>query len=342
MPKSSFVNFKAVKAALTMEQVLQHYGLLDKFKRSPDSLSGACPIHRGDNQTQFRVSLSKHVWKCFGQCKKGGNALDFIAEIESVSIHAAALKAIEWFHLDRGSMTAKSEDHKPSSSGVAKPASNPSPEPMPEKPVTHAEVASPNPPLKFRLEKLETDHPYILERGLMPETIEEFGIGFCRKGSMADRIAIPIHNTDGAVVAYAGRFPGETPGDAPKYKLPQGFRGSQELFNLHRALKASKDKPWVIVKGFFDCMVLHQRGARKIVGLMGDTMSPTQVELIRRHTERHSRVILMLEEDETGRSIRDEIAARLAKFVFVRIHVFERQGQGPEDLSVEEVEALFA
>ena len=30
MPKSKFVDFRAVKAAVTMEQVLQHYGLLDQ------------------------------------------------------------------------------------------------------------------------------------------------------------------------------------------------------------------------------------------------------------------------------------------------------------------------
>ena len=53
MPKSKFVDFKAVKAAVTMEQVLEHYGLLDKFKRGADSLSGACPIHKGSNPTQF-------------------------------------------------------------------------------------------------------------------------------------------------------------------------------------------------------------------------------------------------------------------------------------------------
>jgi hypothetical protein len=62
MPKSSFVDFKAVKAAITMEQVLQHYGLLDQFKKSGDSLSGPCPIHKGNNPTQFRVSLSKNLW----------------------------------------------------------------------------------------------------------------------------------------------------------------------------------------------------------------------------------------------------------------------------------------
>ena len=93
MPKQMFVDFKAVKAVVTMEQVLEHYALLDQFKRSGDSLSGSCPIHKGSNPTQFRISVSKNIWHCFSECKHGGNVLDFIARMDSVSIHAAALKA---------------------------------------------------------------------------------------------------------------------------------------------------------------------------------------------------------------------------------------------------------
>src|SRR5436190_3884294 len=110
MPKSSFVDFKAVKAAITMEQVLQHYVLLDRFKRSGDSLSGPCPIHKGENPTQFRVSISKNIWNCFSECKRGGNVLDFIALMESVTVHAAALKAIEWFSLDLDALSATSNE----------------------------------------------------------------------------------------------------------------------------------------------------------------------------------------------------------------------------------------
>src|ERR1700722_6258819 len=106
MPKSQFVDFRAVKAAITMEQVLDHYGILDKFKRGTDSLNGPCPIHRGSNPTQFRVSISKNIWHCFSECKHGGNVLDFIAKMEDMSIHAAALKAIEWFNLDPEEMSA--------------------------------------------------------------------------------------------------------------------------------------------------------------------------------------------------------------------------------------------
>src|SRR5882724_7255201 len=116
MSKNQFVDFKTVKAAITMEQVLQHYGLFDRVKRSGDSLSGPCPIHKGSNPTQFRVSLSKNIWNCFSECKHGGNVLDFIARMENVSIHAAALKAIEWFGLEPETMKAEAEeDYQPSS-----------------------------------------------------------------------------------------------------------------------------------------------------------------------------------------------------------------------------------
>ena len=48
---------------------------------------------------------------CFSECKHGGNPLDFIAELENVSIHAAALKAIEWFQLDSDAMSAKRDEN---------------------------------------------------------------------------------------------------------------------------------------------------------------------------------------------------------------------------------------
>src|ERR1039458_7839123 len=228
MPKSSFVDFKAVKAALTMEKVLEHYGLLDRFKRSGDRLSGPCPIHKGSNPTQFRVSISKNIWNCFSECKHGGNVLDFIARMENVSIHAAALKAIEWFNLDPEAVSADSQKEAESPGEAPEAGDTPRPKPA-VKPASVQDNGAPNKSLKFRLDKLERSHPYLAERGLTPETIVDFGIGFCAKGMMADRIAIPINNPEGAVVAYAGRFPGEPAEGTPKYKLPQGFRKSLEL-----------------------------------------------------------------------------------------------------------------
>jgi DNA primase len=186
------------------------------------------------------------------------------------------------------------------------------------------------------LDKLQADHPYLAERGLTPETIAEFGVGFCGKGMMAGRIAIPIHDITGNVVAYAGRAIGDTTEETPKYKLPPGFRKSLELFNIDRAIKEPADMPLVIVEGFFDCMKLHQHGCHKVVALMGSTMSSAQEELIRKHINGRSQVIVMLDEDEAGQVGREDIAVRLAKFCFVKVHQFEKPGTQPDQLPFEE------
>src|ERR1039457_1508931 len=157
MAKSSFVDFKAVKAAITMEQVLEHYGILDKFKRGTDSLNGPCPIHGGSNPTQFRISISKNIWNCFSECKHGGNVLDFIARMDDVSIHAAALKAIEWFNLDPQEMSADSSQDAEKKSETSKTEEAPRPKPV-TRPAPIVENATPNTPLKFRLDKLEREH----------------------------------------------------------------------------------------------------------------------------------------------------------------------------------------
>jgi DNA primase len=339
MPKKPFVDFREIRSRITMENVLQHYGVLDTFKRIGTRLSGPCPIHGGSNPTQFRVDTEKNIWNCFSECKHGGNVLDFIAKKEDVSIHDAAIKACEWFNIPledvktNGHSAPESEEHT-SPTPAAKPKSAPAPK---------SEDNTPNPPLKFKLEKLDRAHPYFAERGISQETVIDFGLGYFTgdKGLMVGHVVIPIHNVKGEVVAYAGRWPGDPPEGTPKYKLPTGFRKGQELFNLDRAIKEPAGKPLVIVEGFFDCMMLHQHGWRKVIALMGSSLSPAQEGLIRKHTDSNSHVIVMLDEDEAGQAARDEIAGRLAKFCFVKIHLFEEPGTQPEHLSFEEVQDLI-
>ena len=189
--------------------------------------------------------------------------------------------------------------------------------------------------------QLTTRDRDIIRNVLTQETIVDFGLGHCSKGMMTGRVVIPIHNPEGKVVAYAGRWPGAANDDAPKYKLPAGFRKSLELFNLDRAIKEPADHPLVIVEGFFDCIKLWQHGVRRVVALMGSTLSPAQEELIRQHTTRQSRVILMLDEDDAGRAGRESIVPRLSAWLFVRTHVFAEPDQQPENLSADEVRQIL-
>ena len=74
---------------------------------------------------------------------------------------------------------------------------------------------------------------------------------------------------------------------------------------------------------------------------MGSTMSQAQEELIRKHTDRHSQIIVLLDEDEAGRAGREDIALRLSRFAFVKVHGFEKEGMQPEQLTADEVATLF-
>ena len=349
MPKEKkpFVNFREIRSRITMEQVLDHYGVLGTFKRTGTRLSGPCPIHGGSNPTQFRVETEKNIWNCFSDCKRGGNALDFIATKEAISIHEAALKACEWFGIpNQDAQTSskkigKAEPKESSERSTGALAQQP--------PETATQVGSdpkaPNPPLKFTLDKLQFDHPYLLEcRGLTPETIAEFGLGYFtgQKGLMVGRIVIPIRNIQGELVAYAGRWPGDPPNtEAPKYKLPPNFRKSLELFNADRAFKEPADAPLAIVEGYFDAIKLYQNGWRKVVALMGSTMSPAQELIIREHTTPQSHIVVMLDEDEAGIFGREDITAHLARFCFVKTHVFEEPGMQPEHLSAGDVQEIL-
>ena len=55
-----WVDFRAVKQAVTMEAVLRHYQVTG-VRRHREQLQGPCPIHRGKRDDSFRASLSKNV-----------------------------------------------------------------------------------------------------------------------------------------------------------------------------------------------------------------------------------------------------------------------------------------
>lgn len=329
---SRFVDFKAVKAAVSMLQVLERYGLAESFKQSGDSLSGPCPLHEGENKTQFRVSISKNCWHCFGRCNDGGNVLEFVARKECVTLREAALLLCDWFQLPTDTKAAKKAEPRADS------APRKEPKPKTRAAASPPDEDGPNKPLGFELQNLDTSHSYLAERGLSAECIAHFGLGYCTKGSMTGRVVIPIHNGDGQLVAYAGRYPGVPPDEGtPKYKLPPGFRKAREVFNLHRALSEPESAPLVVVEGFFDCFALWERGVRRVIALMGSSLSAHQEDLVAKALTPRSRILLMLDEDEAGRKAREEIASRLAMHCYVHIFRFETEGQQPDSLTVEQL-----
>jgi hypothetical protein len=199
-----------------------------------------------------------------------------------------------------------------------------------------------NPPLKFALKSLDLDHAYLTERGLSSETVAAFGVGYCTgKGIMAGRIAIPIHNEQGELVAYAGRWPGQPPEGEGKYKLPTGFHKSLVVYNLHRAQDFAKDAGLIVVEGFFDAMCLWQAGFPNVVALMGSALSEAQEELIVETVGPEGTVTLMFDEDEAGWKGREDALSRLSSQVYVKVIGLGEEGRQPDNLSKAEVTRMM-
>lgn len=104
--EGEWVDFKIIKAAVTMQMVLDRYGVT--LKKSGNELRGKCPIHRGSDNKHFTANTGKNVFKCFfAQCGTHGNVLDFVAVMEHCSVREAAVKLRDWFQLGDSSERTK-------------------------------------------------------------------------------------------------------------------------------------------------------------------------------------------------------------------------------------------
>lgn len=93
---------------MPLTAVLERYGLLGQMKRIGAQLFSSCPIHRGSgkNKKQFVVDPAKNVWKCFGDCNRGGSTIELVSAIERIESRAAAELIARWFAIG-SSITAK-------------------------------------------------------------------------------------------------------------------------------------------------------------------------------------------------------------------------------------------
>lgn len=316
-----WVSFDEIKTQVSMQDVLTYYGLMQGTQEKPSKrgieLRLHCPFHE-DTTPSLSINAETGKFHCFGCHAKGGDIFDFVVSKEGIaasdrtkSRRQAALLIQDWFGVE--------------------PATTPAPQPSAAAdtvapvhditPPLEATEEGVNQPLKFTFKYLDTRHPYLTQdRSLKEATIDFFGLGHhAGKGIMSGRVVIPIHNDQGELVAYAGRWPADTglPEGSQKYALPPGFRKSKVLFNLHRARQHATEGI-IVVEGFFTVFEFWQRGRRNVVALMGSSMSKEQERLIVETVGPKGRVLLALDNDEAGRKGSEDARNRLSSQVFVR------------------------
>lgn len=340
---STWIDFKELRSKLDFEQVLRHYGV--EVKRKGKQHHGFCPLpdHNGKkNSPSFSANLEKGIFQCFG-CGAKGNILDFAVLMEKAdpkdgaALHKVAAVLQKRFCPELG--------NKPKE----KTAKQPEAKPKDETPVVV------NAPLDFELKGLDYEHPYLLNRGFTKETIEHFGLGFCSRGYLKDRLAIPLHDDEGTLIGYAGRVVDDSTitEENPRYRLPGERKRDGKIFEFRKTLflyngfrfKVPVDD-LIVVEGFTSVWWLNQNGLPNAVSVMGADCSERQAELIVSSVKPAGRIWLMPDGNQTGN--RNEAGKRCAQSLLIQVspHRFVRwvklgENKQPTDLSAEQLKTSF-
>ena len=260
---TAWINYKELKQEIAFVDVLEHYHVT--YKTKGEQVKAACPLpeHEGDNsKPSLSIHLGRNIFQCFG-CGAKGNVLDFITLIEGLdpkdgqSFKKAARLAQERFCYKDNRSRAGSPPKRTDE----------------EKPKTLV-----NPPLDFSLKGLDTKHPFFAEHGLEPRTVAHFGLGYCSRGYLKGRIAVPLHNSGGELIGYAGRIVDESLIDEKtlKYLFPSNrerdgvkieFDPTSILYNANR-LNVPLDE-LVVAGSCEEVWHLWQAGHRNSIALLG-------------------------------------------------------------------------
>lgn len=126
---------------------------------SGKSLKGLCPFHK-EKTPSFFISPDKQVWYCFG-CQKGGDLMKFVMEIERMEF-SEALR----FLADKAGVVLERQD----------------PKLLTLKNKVIEVLKQTDRFYRFQLTKNKQAQDYLSDRGLKPETINFFGVGFAPQG----------------------------------------------------------------------------------------------------------------------------------------------------------------
>ena len=307
MPSSTT---ELIKSRLDVVQFLRGYLTLNPAGKNFKAL---CPFHK-EKSPSFMVSPDRQSWHCFG-CGLGGDVFTFLMKYENIEFGEAlrilAEKAgVELRHENPAEYryTGLLYDLNESAKQFFKRA------------LAAAPVAK----------------EYLKSRGLTPETIETFEIGWApnepealsmqllnagsspqdilqaglsiktERGLMLDRfrgrIMFPIHNHVGKVVGFTGRIlPQLDRGDTGKYvNSPETpiFQKSKLLYGFWKSKDAIREtKTAVLMEGQMDFLMSWQSGVKNIVASSGTALTADHLVVLHRLADE---LIINFDSDTAG------------------------------------------
>lgn len=302
-----------IKARLRIEDVIARHV---ELRPAGARLVAPCPFHQ-ETKPSFSVNPEGGFYYCFG-CQASGDIIEFYRAINGLEFG----EAVEALAREAGLEIRKRPEYRAPGEISRSQCLD-----------MHALAAV------FYRQMLgrgpgQAARDYIARRGLSPETVERFGLGWApaawnelrdhlrgrgfseaaaekaglvsksSKGTYYDRfrerLIFPIMNLSAQTVAFGGRSLAD--GDGPKYlnssETPIYTKG-EHLYGLYQARRAmSHSKSVLLTEGYVDVLSLHQFGFENSCGVLGTALTPEQVH---RLSGLVGQVDLVFDGDRAGR-----------------------------------------
>jgi len=299
----------------TIDKIMEATNIVDvvsefvSLKKRGVNYIGLCPFHN-DSHPSFSVSPSRGICHCF-TCGKGGNAVNFLMELEQMSYPDALRWLARKYHIEiqereLSDEEKQKENERESMFIVNEWAANYFQD------VLHKDV-----------DGLAVGMPYFRSRGFRDDIIQKFKLGFAlnersalsdaatkkgykseylvktglcvqrEDGKIFDRFSgraiFPWFGVSGKVVAFGGRvLDSRTKGVNQKYvNSPDSdiYHKERELYGIFQAKKAiSREDCVYMVEGYTDVISMHQCGIENVVANSGTALSVYQIRMLRRFT----------------------------------------------------------
>ena len=307
--------------ATKIEEVVSEFVTL---KKRGVNYIGLCPFHN-DSHPSFSVSPTRGICHCF-TCGKGGNAINFLMELEQMTYPDALRWLAKKYHIEIKERELSSEEKQRESERESMFIVN--------------EWAA-----KYFQNILQNDvdgraigMQYFRSRGFRDDIIKKFQLGFSlnQRTALADaavkegynpkylaatgvliasdkepgqyfdrfsgRAIFPWFSVSGKVVAFGGRvLDSRTKGVNQKYvNSPDSeiYHKERELYGLYQAKKViAKEDCVFMVEGYTDVISMHQCGIENVVANSGTALSVHQIRLLHRFT---NNIVLLYDGDAAG------------------------------------------
>ena len=279
------------------------------LKKKGVNYQACCPFHN-EKTPSFVVSPSKGMFKCFG-CGKGGNAVTFVMEHESVTYPEALKIVAKRYGIEVEEHEQTEEDVRRNNNRESMFALNGWAADYFAKYLTSSNEGR-SIGLSYFAQK----------RGFTEATIKKFGLGFCSaegdamtmaalsagykqefllstgltfqreadgklRDRFRDRVIFPVHSISGRVVAFGGRTLRTDKSVAKYQNSPESeiYSKKRELYGLYFAKKAIQQQDYAImVEGYTDVISMHQAGVENVVASSGTSLTTEQIQLLHRFT----------------------------------------------------------